>query len=226
VDSQRRSKHGFTLIELLVVIAIIAVLAAVLFPVFSKVRAAARRSVCASNIRQIVDCIRMYLDDNEGYMPPYGEGHYIGKAMWFFEPYYRDQGIWVCPSGQQKRPQTGDEWPLLLPGRHDWVDTRTGRHYFSNYELGFDVERGNTLAEHNVYTDYGPHSRIQMVMDYPCNYGWYVGDPNWTKYVENGIRSHDYGCCVGLLDGHIEWWDHKWRYNWFIGLHPGGRLDD
>jgi len=63
-----RSK-GFTLIELLVVIAIIAILAAILFPVFARAKATAKVSKCLSNLRQIGDGIQMYLDENNGRFP-------------------------------------------------------------------------------------------------------------------------------------------------------------
>jgi len=55
--------RGFTLIELLVVIAIIAILAAILFPVFAKAREKARQASCASNLRQITMALRMYGQD-------------------------------------------------------------------------------------------------------------------------------------------------------------------
>lgn len=65
-----KEKRGFTLIELLVVIAIIAILAAILFPVFAKARARAQRTQCASNLKQIGTAINMYGDDNDGYIYP------------------------------------------------------------------------------------------------------------------------------------------------------------
>ena len=64
-----RKRQAFTLIELLVVIAIIAVLAAILFPVFAKVRENARRTVCLSNMKQIVLATQMYSADYDGYFP-------------------------------------------------------------------------------------------------------------------------------------------------------------
>lgn len=62
-------KSGFTLVELLVVIAIIAILAAILFPVFSKVREKARATSCASHMRQIALAITLYCGDNDGNGP-------------------------------------------------------------------------------------------------------------------------------------------------------------
>ena len=62
-------RGGFTLIELLVVIAIIALLAAILFPVFSQARERARRSACTSNLKQIGMGVQMYMQDYDGRVP-------------------------------------------------------------------------------------------------------------------------------------------------------------
>ncbi len=64
-----RRKSGFTLIELLVVIAIIAILAAILFPVFARAREAARKSSCQSNLKQCAQALKMYTDDYDGTLP-------------------------------------------------------------------------------------------------------------------------------------------------------------
>ena len=64
-----RRKVGFTLIELLVVIAIVAILAAILFPVFARARLKAKQAVCQSNLKQLAFAIRMYTDDHDGYGP-------------------------------------------------------------------------------------------------------------------------------------------------------------
>lgn len=65
----QRTKMGFTLIELLVVIAIIAILAAILFPVFSKAREKARQTQCISNQKQIALAVQMWTQENDEKFP-------------------------------------------------------------------------------------------------------------------------------------------------------------
>src|SRR4051794_25612458 len=68
--TQRLARRGFTLIELLVVIAIIAILAAILFPVFAQAREKARQTTCLSNLRQLASGMTMYSQDSDGLFPP------------------------------------------------------------------------------------------------------------------------------------------------------------
>jgi prepilin-type N-terminal cleavage/methylation domain-containing protein/prepilin-type processing-associated H-X9-DG protein len=67
--TMKQARHGFTLIELLVVITIIAILAAILFPVFARTRERARSTSCQSNLRQLITAISIYRSDNDGKMP-------------------------------------------------------------------------------------------------------------------------------------------------------------
>src|SRR5689334_6425691 len=101
----RTRRLGFTLIELLVVIAIIAILAAILFPVFAQAREAARKSSCLSNIKQINLAISMYRQDYDETFPM--AYYYLndnnsanGYAQWsgFMQPYVKNWGIFKCPS--------------------------------------------------------------------------------------------------------------------------------
>ena len=88
--------NAFTLIELLVVIAIIAILAAILFPVFARARENARRSSCVSNMKQIALGIFQYTQDYDEKMPP--RGNAAGGWRMLTQPYLKSTQIFSCPS--------------------------------------------------------------------------------------------------------------------------------
>jgi prepilin-type N-terminal cleavage/methylation domain-containing protein/prepilin-type processing-associated H-X9-DG protein len=99
--------HGFTLIELLVVIGIIAILAAILFPVFEQARAKSEQSTCLSNVKQLQLGLIMYASDNNQ-MYPYGNGSAVAPKMpdWAnaIYPYVNNLQIYLCLSDN---PSTG-----------------------------------------------------------------------------------------------------------------------
>jgi prepilin-type N-terminal cleavage/methylation domain-containing protein/prepilin-type processing-associated H-X9-DG protein len=106
VISERR-QNGFTLIELLVVIAIIAILAAILFPVFAKVREKARQISCLSNMRQIGLGIQQYVQDNDEKYPVGSEGSLgQGWAGTVF-PYVKSAGVFACPDDSTNPSSSG-----------------------------------------------------------------------------------------------------------------------
>ncbi len=119
----RSQKRAFTLIELLVVIAIIAILAAILFPVFAKAREAARKASCQSNLKQIGLGLRMYSQD---YDEKYPANRVSGFTSWtgicsngggnfdnwktLIQPYIKNYNLFRCPSNraQESRDETQD----------------------------------------------------------------------------------------------------------------------
>lgn len=112
VSSRGSSQRGFTLIELLVVIAIIAILAAILFPVFGRARENARRSSCQSNLKQIGLGLHQYAQDYDGFMPPsliYPTPSTF--MMWpsIMQPYIKSAAVFVCPSGSGSA--SAKRWP-------------------------------------------------------------------------------------------------------------------
>ncbi|MEN6403754.1 MAG: prepilin-type N-terminal cleavage/methylation domain-containing protein [Armatimonadia bacterium] len=126
-------RRGFTLIELLVVIAIIAILAAILFPVFARARVSARKSVCLSNLKQIGTATLMYCQDYDETFPactPWPitafDGRYGPRCVTWpnaphfrqvMEDYVRNDDLWKCPlhaSGAY------DEWANELGRNSYW----------------------------------------------------------------------------------------------------------
>jgi prepilin-type N-terminal cleavage/methylation domain-containing protein/prepilin-type processing-associated H-X9-DG protein len=104
-ETKNRKGHtsAFTLIELLVVIAIIAILAAILFPVFAQAREKARAISCLSNIKQVNLSWQMYLQDYDEQMVTmwgYNEDPAVGSLYWpkLLDPYTKSWAIYHCPS--------------------------------------------------------------------------------------------------------------------------------
>lgn len=123
--SSRRANAGFTLIELLVVIAIIAILAAILFPVFATAREKARATSCLSNQRQMTLGMLMYVQDSDETFPPFAyRTPPRGQTLWaggredvkgpldpakgFLYPYLKNAGILQCPSNTQTVKPLGE----------------------------------------------------------------------------------------------------------------------
>jgi prepilin-type N-terminal cleavage/methylation domain-containing protein/prepilin-type processing-associated H-X9-DG protein len=114
-----RIRNGFTLIELLVVIAIIAILAAILFPVFAQAREKARSATCVSNLKQLALGFQMYAQDYDENLPNWQWGkHYVsgsvdhnnGKTIWWnaIYPYVKNVKVYNCPSQRYQYDITQD----------------------------------------------------------------------------------------------------------------------
>ena len=124
-----KKRSGFTLIELLVVIAIIAILAAILFPVFSRARENARKTSCLSNLKQLNLSFAQYMQDYDSKFPLMQQGSTGLGWAYEIQPYAKSEQILQCPS-EQSDPQSGPtlEVRAALPNFTD---------YFYNANIGF-----------------------------------------------------------------------------------------
>jgi prepilin-type N-terminal cleavage/methylation domain-containing protein/prepilin-type processing-associated H-X9-DG protein len=135
-------QSGFTLIELLVVIAIIAILAAILFPVFAQARAAARKTTCVSNLKNLALAQSMYVQDyderickwdsggtsNDSWAQPQGAGWWMNEIY----PYIKNLGIYACPNDTRADDQTIGWGYAIVPGSDP---TKKVQYYKSSYGM-------------------------------------------------------------------------------------------
>ncbi len=184
-------RRGFTLIELLVVIAIIAILAAILFPVFARAREKARQTACLSNIKQLTLAGIMYASDWDGHMPhhycpnPGGYSTVYGELI----TYVRNDDLFFCPSLSERLCNCHFGRQLY--------DYR-GRSQGSEITIKFDEwERpGETgwLWE-SAYALWAGYCEVVC----PFCQDWYLGKRYSPAFWHND------GGHVGFVDGHAKW---------------------
>jgi len=174
----KRQRRAFTLIELLVVIAIIAILAAILFPVFARARENARKASCQSNLKQIGLGMMMYVQDYDEIYPVseiWNEAKtaYVPWAK-VIDPYVKNSQIFVCPSAG---------------------------FYSTSYGSGYGLNMGGTKANNGFgyrsyagswYTPSGTGPVALAAVDEPST-TILVTDPASNGYSGNGIFAIAYG---------------------------------
>jgi prepilin-type N-terminal cleavage/methylation domain-containing protein/prepilin-type processing-associated H-X9-DG protein len=231
----KRKGAGFTLIELLVVIAIIAILAAILFPVFAQARDSARQSTCLNNLKQLGTGLMMYAQDYDETLPsaPFkgGVGGYFshpqyrewGYSIWvvMLMPYVKNNGVFACPNG----PTTGTSWPnqaLAGPANDRMVVNLAMNEYILNQVFGFSTisalsSARNGPAEVTVIAE-SPFNGIYqnwsdgfVIPDRPRNFGlWrFYCSKQGGKVCEGRHKGH--GINAVYADGHAK-------------FTPGGRI--
>jgi prepilin-type N-terminal cleavage/methylation domain-containing protein/prepilin-type processing-associated H-X9-DG protein len=209
-------RRGFTLIELLVVIAIIAILAAILFPVFAKARDKARQSSCLSNIKQLTIAMLSYAQDFDETIPKYrlGSTNPSCSTMWYtvLPPYIKSTQIFHCPSVTYG---TDADISYGCNGTHASM---------CNNGPGLALNDGLTLSDiknaaqcfiifdaaadgYCVGTSYGPKGgkEDRVFVDGYCPVGG-GGCGNFTNPAANSKR-HNNGANGGFLDGHAKWYN-------------------
>ncbi len=179
--------RGFTLIELLVVIAIIAILAAILFPVFARAREKARQTSCLNNAKQLMLGVLMYAQDYDDNLC-YGQNDDAdGTRYWrnVIEPYVKNTQIMRCPSKQAQAYGYGWNYPNM-PYRTNYPSDRASLAYWK------------APAEALVFAcnAVGANNWVYAYTSYPDRY---------PDGAHNIGKIHNGGSNVAFLDGHAKW---------------------
>jgi len=217
-------RTGFTLIELLVVIAIIAILAAILFPVFARARAKAQQATCLANVKQLTLGALMYADDYGQVLAPARNGA-GGLSMMFWGqmiyPYLKNYMIQVCPNNPwmncvacpapMVKLSTLDSCPAWgwpnNPGLMLFYDS-CGNSYGYNTLLGTDLPVDSVPPGPMPAVSLGAVNRpaeILLLCD-SANWGLTNGWGSTDRRVgDYGTGRHNNGVNMGYLDGHAQW---------------------
>jgi prepilin-type N-terminal cleavage/methylation domain-containing protein/prepilin-type processing-associated H-X9-DG protein len=213
-------RNGFTLIELLVVIAVIAILAALLFPVFGQAREKARAASCLSNERQLTLAMQMYVEDSDEVFPGYvqftDEGLNDDTPIWsqMLQPYLKNRQIVVCPSAAISR--WGGVW-----SERGWLSIGYNNNFGGwkkcNDVTGFCVPTRIALSQiqqpvHTVlFADSSPGDQAQGYRGY-ITQNWeprtgMCGKPIVVNGADGTLSDrHNRGTNVGFVDGHAKWY--------------------
>jgi prepilin-type N-terminal cleavage/methylation domain-containing protein/prepilin-type processing-associated H-X9-DG protein len=225
-------RKGFTLIELLVVIAIIAILAAILFPVFAQAREKARQTSCASNLRQLGLGAMMYLQDYDNrYVPWYGENPTNGKG-WssLLMPYVKNEQMFACPSdGIPRSDRKLGKRSYTMNG--DWYSPDS-RGLSRSYTT--DKGQGPPLGGYSEADVEQPAATIMFCDRWSAtNYLYH----HWVSVSASechlhagtghtGLNNHMDGSNFCMADGHTKWMMRTTENMWRRIKQPGGDIQD
>ena len=192
-------RRGFTLIELLVVIAIIAILAAILFPVFARAREKARQTSCLSNEKQLGLAQLMYAQDYDETL--------TGRVMWvrLLEPYVKNRQLFACPSWGNPVDLTGLAYCQTQYGAYPMLRGMKGGYCVACGTTG--TAPGRTLALCRM-----PAESVWLFESAPStsptSLSGCTSHSNPLQACADGPRPairHNDGCNVSFLDGHSKW---------------------
>jgi len=201
VRQEQPGRRGFTLIELLVVIAIIAILAAILFPVFAHAREKARQTSCLSNLKQQGTAMLMYAQDYDGLFVPVMvrpsrevKNPYLWSWMHLLEPYTKNRGVFVCPSSgwkqveydradQQQYPDLIRNYgyvPTFRVRGYEQITAITGpfgEAYFEGIGGFYGIQTGEFLEDAPSYSEAQIARPVDTILILDHNtFDWGMGD--------------------------------------------------
>jgi len=205
ICAARSQKKGFTLIELLVVIAIIAILAAILFPVFARARENARRASCQSNLKQLGLSIAMYTQDYDEKYPEAAQTNAdagaAGEFYWYryMQPYIKSTQMLVCPSFGMDAACGADimaSSQTASYGLNMYVTGRRQAAAWPNHALSKVPTPSETLllVETKQGATCGNYASI----------GRHPSDDPWGIEMTAYSRHFD-GSNAAFCDGHVKW---------------------
>ncbi len=224
-------RKGFTLIELLVVIAIIAILAAILFPVFAKAREKARQTSCLSNMKQIGLASMMYAQDYDERLPgscgprtdwgvPYV--NYLQCGHMQIYPYMNNLQIFVCPSASDYPLGMG----LINLNLQPWGPTAIRNSYGVNVPVrGFPIGQLTKPAETIHYTELDCSiSWWASQIGYVTACGYTAQTTPYYTYNDSSMPGcpHNGGANIAFCDGHAKWM----KYEVFAGAPASASFND
>jgi len=199
-------RRAFTLIELLVVLAVIAVLGALLFPVYARAREKGRQTACSSNVRQICMALLMYAQDHDdrfGFDSGYGVTLAGQARQWpiAIAPYLGGRQVLLCPSNP-----LGEDAPWTYWGQtHAVFETYAALWWLAHKPLA-EIRRPaeRILCLDSNHFAVGDWDRAQYARACPSAPACPEGVANRTA----GNTPHNEGLNVGFVDGHVKWAAH------------------
>jgi prepilin-type N-terminal cleavage/methylation domain-containing protein/prepilin-type processing-associated H-X9-DG protein len=216
MKKNQRIKGGFTLVELLVVIAIIAILAAILFPVFSRARENARRASCVTNMKQLALGAIQYASDHDGRLMPLRslqEDNNIGEnwdIMGAVEPYLKNQQIRFCPSSRTFVYQNTAQGRYA--DNHYGFPSGSSTAIRALAPLVFAFDNPANLSIYVPYTiplDVIPEpSRSCLLgetLEPNTTRGWGTPKINVATFAWTKLDRHFDGSNYAYIDGHVKW---------------------
>lgn len=205
------NRRAFTLIELLVVIAIIAILASILFPVFSRARENARRTVCLSNLKQINMSLMQYTQDNNEAYPLVSYPTPADSWTISMQPYLKSTQILVCPDDDSTATPRPSSY-----GFNAWMKAAQTDPHLASYRKLAAVQAPASvicLAEldESSTVDHFPTYCWGASPETPfCPPGAWNATTNQATSI--AVTRHFDGFNVAYVDGHAKWV--KWTQVW------------